>query len=321
MMIVNPISNKTLVKALIESTNSEVKKKEAEEKKQLQEASESLTVLGESVLGVQARRRKTQDKYNSFIESVKSILLQECIYKVFSEAVDPKVMAEENSDVIARNMISSFIQENGVREILSKMRYSSLTNSSLVSLIESTVKKIREAVDMTDPNTLVMDTTIKDDFFENLNLEDTGDVSDMISQRVMASIDDFIKSNSNDREKIKEILTDAKEKIDQVKANEDKDDETKTEIAESYDHIAKRHITNIRNRKQNVFNVMVSEMCKNAMKNDDLKCEFVTEGKINVPKVVSRVSLMYTFLETVNTMKLADVNEAYLDEVIASLSL
>ena len=174
---------------------------------------------------------------------------------------------------------------------------------------------------MTDPNTLVMDTTIKDDFFENLNLEDTGDVSDMISQRVMASIDDFIKSNSNDREKIKEILTDAKEKIDQVKANEDKDDETKTEIAESYDHIAKRHITNIRNRKQNVFNVMVSEMCKNAMKNDDLKREFVTEGKINVPKVVSRVSLMYTFLETVNTMKLADVNEAYLDEVIASLSL
>ena len=321
MTIVNPISNKTLVKALIESTNSEVKKKEAEEKKQLQEASESLTVLGESVLGVQARRRKTQDKYNSFIESVKSILLQECIHKVFSEAVDPKVMAEENSDVIARNMISSFIQENGVREILSKMRYSSLTNSSLVSLIESTVKKIREGVDMTDPNTLVMDTTIKDDFFENLNLEDTGDVSDMISQRVMASIDDFIKSNSNDREKIKEILTDAKEKIDQVKANEDKDDETKTEIAESYDHIAKRHITNIRNRKQNVFNVMVSEMCKNAMKNDDLKREFVTERKINVPKVVSRVSLMYTFLETVNTMKLADVNEAYLDEVIASLSL
>ena len=266
-------------------------------------------------------KKWTQDKYNTFIESVRSILLQECIYKVFSEAANPKIMAEENSDVIARNMISSFIQENGVREILNRMRDNSLTNSSLVSLIESTVKKIREGIDMTDPNTLVMDTTIKDDFFENLNLEDTGDVSDMISQRVAASIDDFIKSNSNDREKIKEILTDAKEKIDQVKANEDKDNETKAEIAESYNHIAKRHITNIRNHKQNVFNVMVSEMCKNAIKNDDLKREFVTEGKINVPRVVSRDSLMYTFLETVNTMKLADVNEAYLSEVIASLSL
>lgn len=319
-MNVNPVSNKQLIKAVLENYQNESDMKDVKEYQE-KKANEALTFLGESVIGVQARRKKTQNKYNTFIESVRSILLQECIYKVFSESVSKKFMKDPSAEAISRNMISSFIQENGTSDIIDKMKTSSLLNSSMVQLIESTVKKIRENVDMEDPNTLVLDTSIKDDFFENLNLEDTGDVSDMISQRVAACIDDFVKSNAEDRKKITDILNDAKEKIDEVKDDEDKSDEEKEEISESYNIMAKRRMTNVRSKKQSVFTCMVTEMCKNALKNDAMKHEFVTEGQLNVGKVINRVGLMYTFLETVNTMKLATVNEAYLDEVIASLSM
>lgn len=317
MLYKKPMSTKTFIESVIEANNDHESKMKSDSVK---EASESITFLGENVIGVQATRKRTQDKYNSFMETAKSTLLQECLYKVFKESICQKIKLDNNSEVIARNLISSFIAEQGASDLLFNMRTSSLCNSSLASLVESTCKKVKDNVDLQDPNTLVLDTSIKDDFFDNLNLEDTGDVSDMISQRVADSIDEFIKSNAEDREKIKDILMDTKEKIDAVKDDSEKDKETQEEIAESWNLMGKRKITNIRSKEQNIFGEMVYSMCESAMKDNTLKLEFSTEGHINIPKIVSRVGLMYTFLEMVNTMKLVKVDEKYISDTLKSFS-
>lgn len=320
MYIKNPISNKDFIKTVLESYDMENDKYEAQRRKDQIENKQfdGISIYSEAIIGKQVTKRRNQDKYNTFIESVRAILLQECIFKVFKNAV-PKIMQEDKSEVLARNMISSFINENGVVDIMRDMRSSSMINSSLYSLIESTVKKIREEVEIENIETLIIKPDIKDEFFDKLDMEDTEELSDMISQRVTAGINDFIKSNAEDREKIKEVLTNAKDKIEDVESNKDKDEETKEEISESLQMFAKRTITDIRNNKQNVFGSMVMEMSKSSMKNDALKAEFVTEGKLNVPKVINRVSLLYSFLETVNTMKLKKVDENYIEEVLDSL--
>ena len=60
-------------------------------------------------------------------------------------------------------------------------------------------------------------------------------------------------------------------------------------------------------------------MCESCMKNQELSEEFTENGKLNVPKIVDRMQVMYTFIETVNTMNLYKVDEAYMQNLIESL--
>ena len=141
---------------------------------------------------------------------------------------------------------------------------------------------------------------------------DTESISDAIRNRVTDAIDDFMVSNREDHDKIMGALELTRDKLEQVK-NEPE------EVRESYENLSKRYISKVRNRKKGVFESMVSAMCESVMKDDNLKQQFTEGAKLNIPKIVDRIETMYTFIETVNTMKLYDVNEEYMENLIQSL--
>ena len=323
-MIVSPMKHKDFIKVLIESAEDERLREEAKREQYSKSLDnfDGLCAVSESIISTSAIRTRNQNKYNTFVESVKCSLLGECIYKVFSESIDSRLAQDHQCEAVARSLISNWIQEKGVNDILSDMRTKSYVLSEFHDIVMDTVKSLRESIDMDDSGSLVMHTDIREKFFDKLDMTEVGDVTDAIGQRVAAATEDFLRNNAEDKQRIKEILTDTRDKVEDINKDKELEDEDKEDIIESYNMVAKRKITEIRAKNNNIFGTMVMETAIAAMKDKNdgpLHMEFMSEGRIDMPKIVDRVSVMYTFLETINTMKLEKIDEAYLDEVITSI--
>lgn len=212
-----------------------------------------------------------------------------------------------------RAMVSQYVTENGYDNILDKMRTGSVTLSEIYNIIDSTSSKILESVDKNDPNTFTITPEMKDEFFKSLDYSDSKSISDEINNRVSTAMQDFVTANAKDHEDIQAALQQAQEKIDKAPEKD------KEQLTESYTIQAKRRTSEIRNAPKNVFHAMVSAMCESVLKHQDTNNEFLVEGHLDIDKIVSRTSLMYTFMEMLNTSRLDTINEEYIENVIKDL--
>ena len=248
--------------------------------------------------------------FRKFSSDVKKSFLAECIYRLF----DGSLVVEEsmNNERVKRVMIDRFLEENGVGNLLLQFKHKTLLLSEYSRLVEKYTNLVLESVDKDNEESYTIDTTLKDNFFEELDLTDTDDVIDSIKVRVSDAVADFINSNIIAKSNIEETIRAAQSNIDTAKTEE---------LKESYELAAKRKITNQRiNKPTNVFEKFVTEMTKSVMKNDNLKEMYMENNKINMEKIVESCKIMYTFLETVNTAQILNVNEDYIRETLASLA-
>ena len=308
-----PVSNKLVIESAIDSFN---KSMEAQQEAARQQKAEETRAFKENECIVQRinNRNANRIKFNSFMESVTAALLGESIYYVFSKAIDPVLKEQANVTGIMRAMVGDFIKEDA-NSILSSMRTKNVTLSEMYNLITSTRSKIKKMVEdagIDDPSAYRIDTGTRDEFFDQLDKMDTSEIADAIRERVTDSMNEFIEKNKQDHDAIMNCLQVTKDKIDSVP-------DATEEVKESYQVLSRRKIAKIRNRKKGVFESMVEAMCESCMKNQELSEEFTENGKLNVPKIVDRMQVMYTFIETVNTMNLYKVDEAYMQNLIESL--
>lgn len=307
------VSNKLIIESAIDSYNKNL---EAQQEAAKQQNLESKRAFKENECIVQRINspRERQNRYNSFKESVTAALLGESIYYVFSKSIDQSLLEQTNVTGIMRAMVSDFIKEDA-NSILSAMRTKNVTLSEMYNLITSTRSKMfgeGGSVDKDDFSTYRVGPEIKSAFFDQLDKMDISEIQDAIRERVSDSMNEFIEQNKQDHDAIMNCLQATKDKMENTK------DET---VKESYQALSRRKIAKIRNRKKCVFESMVDAMCESVMKNDELKEEFTESGKLNVPKIVDRIQIMYTFIETVNTMNLYKVDETYMQDLIESLRL
>lgn len=252
-------------------------------------------------------------RYHSFSQTVRNALVTEALYKIFSESVDPEVRDDNTSSSIMRAMVSQYVTENGYDNILNRMKTASVTTSCIYKTITETSDKILKGVDKTDPNTFTITPEMRDEFFKQLNYSDSEAISDAIHQRVADAMDDFVTANTKDHEDITAALQQAQEKIGSVP-------EEDTELRECYEMAAKRTATEVRNRPKGVLHSMITATCESVMKHKEMQDEFMTEGHLDVDKIVSRTKLMYTFMEMLNTSRIDKVDAAFIEGVIADLS-
>lgn len=257
---------------------------------------------------------ETQNKRANFFKfqtSVKKSLLAESIYKLF----DMGLGIHEQSDMsnaIKINLVNSFIEENGVDRLLSEFKYKSLLLSEMSRIVTKYSKKIIESVDASNENTFTIDPLIKDDFFEELDMDDYKDVSIAIRTRVTDAVDEFIQKNIEDKQELKDIIQDTQDKILAAKTEE---------IKEGYTQISKQKMSKIRNaRKINIFEAMVQELSKGVIRRDDLREVYTNNGKLDMDKIVESCKIMYTFLETVQTAKMANIDEEYIENILFDIS-
>ena len=188
-------------------------------------------------------------------------------------------------------------------------------------MINTSLKTAEEAEEESDDDDVDAEevpSNVKDDMFDKLEKEDdVNDAVQVISDRIAAAEEEFIKKNAEDKKKIEDIVNDINDRIQAVKDDVTKDEETKEDIEESYELEKKRKVNFIyENRTHTLFDHMIHETSKSICKDAKLKDIYSENGTIDIERVVKSCKCMYGFLEFVNTLQLEKVNEAYIAEVI-----
>ena len=298
-------NNKEFVQLCINNRDYEKKLSKVNESKN---NNDSMT--NEDIFLLRENKLKVEREYKKFILDTKKTLLSECIYSLMDRSIGyqhDKVRA----DVIKRNLVNNFIEEQGVDNLLSRFRTESFLLSEYARIVNKYTNIITEKCNKENTDTFVVDQEDKDKFFDELDMEDADEVATAIKIRVSDSVDQFVDSNIKQKEELKEILTQSKERIEASK-NE--------EVKESFNILAKKRMTEVREkRRTNIFEAMVFSLAEASMKNEDLKDIYTKDGKLDMDSIVENCTIMYSFLETINSAKMINVNEAYIKSILAEL--
>ena len=258
------------------------------------------------------RRDANFNRYHSFVETVKTSLVVEALYKIYSESINEAIKENASNRVVMRAIVNEYVQEAGYDNILRTMKTASATMSEMYNVITKTAKAILESCDKGNPDTFIITPEMKDEFFKSLDYSNGEEISKAINDRVSNAMQDFVTANTKDHEDITTALKQAQEKIAEVPEGDEA-------LKEFYEMKGKRVANEIRNAPKGVFHGMVSAMCESILKHEGMQREFMTEGHLNMDKITSRVSLMYSFLETLNTARIDKIDEAYLSNIILNL--
>lgn len=259
------------------------------------------------------QRESVRARYQSFVETVRSALVTEALYKIFSESVDESIREDATNRSIMRAIVSQYVHENDYNEILSRMKTASAVMSEVYNTITDTVTAIKEATDQNNPTTFMVTDEMKDEFFKQLDYSDSEAVSDAIRTRVSDAMQDFVTANTKDHEDITATLQQAQEKIASIPEDD-------TQLREYYEMKARRQVNEIRNAPKSVLHSMISAMCESVLKNQESHAEFLIEGHLDMDKIVTRTSMMYTFMEMLNTARIEKIDQAFIESVIKDLS-
>lgn len=292
---------------------------------QEQERQNRLDKLNESVINEdnQAKNDEYQNIYEQQMvnrnkamkaakikQEIKKALLFECIYNVYKESISliGKDYTHEN---MMKSFVNDFIEENGVEKLLLDFKMKSYMLSEFSRLVNKYTDIICEKSNIENPDNFSIPPEVKANFYDELDMEDCEQASQMIKMRVSAAIEDFLSDNMSTKAEIKEIITQSQEKINTTK-NE--------ELKEFYEIQAKRKIAEAReNKPKSIFETMVFNVAKSCVVNEDMKKVYMKDNRLDMDKIVETCTIMYTLLETVNTCKMVNVDESYIRKVLDNL--
>lgn len=240
------------------------------------------------------------------IQAIKSRLLENCIYVIAKEAYG-------EDEPVLRRLAANYIQENGGPiKIHNKFKHSTELLSEFALEIDKYMERIlKESEDCDDDDddcevNYKIDPETEDEFCEKIAYSNIDDIVEVIKKRVEEAIEDFISKNAEDKDKLKEIIDRAQNKIEGLK-NE--------KVAESYIIGAKRAMNQVKDRRpMQLLEAMVNNISKDAVKNPE-NSPFITEGTLDVETVMEKTVVLYTFLETLNTAKIENIDEVFIKDV------
>jgi len=309
----NPfISPKDFIK-IQESYNDMIKKDQlqAEKKRKLEQEAYNETV--QTLLQSGANRSVIARQYTEFVSSIKESFLGECMYEIFSKCMNESHDLKKEEPIM-RSLIANYIKENGATRILSSWKTKSYLLSEMSMLVEKACDKTLENCDKNKPDSFVVSTQIRDEFFDSLKASDMENITDTIAMRVSSAASEFVTSNRLDKMNIEDILRDAKDKIDHAKEAD------KANVEEAANIAAKRSIAKIRSSStKNLYHHIVESMLKSTLKNEQLKEHFSENGEVSMDKIVSYADTMYTFLEMLNTTKIESMTVEKVEDLLASM--
>lgn len=256
------------------------------------------------------------NKRNRFLESVKSGFLSAAMMKLYTESFDHKL--NKRDKIVGKNLITNFIQEQGTGELLERFKYQNTLLAEMGRIVNKAYQETVETLNKQEDESkipgraaeLKLDQTVVDDFYKDLCDLDTVEASQLIRDKVADAMSEFIDENLQNRIDYKDIIDQAKEKI-QGSQEESAIDDTMNE--------AKRRINEMRRtRHKNIFHYMVEAVSKQVFKDESLNKRYVHESSVDMDGVVNSAELIYTMLEMVNTTEMVD--EDYIRDYIISLT-
>lgn len=231
--------------------------------------------------------------------NLKEAFLFEAIKYFYNESSVQEIEKEE-LQTTKDTIIMGFIKENGVENILNKFRkrdvvltdIANFVNESTRAIMEENEEKLKDSE--TAPEDIEVSTDDRESFIDKMaqQKEEIEDVGAMVQTHVANNVEEFIASNVEDRQQIKDILDDVKEKVASIKAaNAD----VAEQIKESKIMKARREIHKIKNSKKNILECMVNHLSKRVIA-ENHQAFLDDRNSIKMDKIVETAECMLTML-------------------------
>lgn len=231
--------------------------------------------------------------------NLKEAFLFEAIKYFYNESSVQDIEKEE-LQTTKDTIIMGFIKENGVENILNKFRkrdvvltdIANFVNESTRAIMEENEEKLKDYE--TAPEDIQVSVDDRESFIDKMaqQKEEIEDVGAMVQTHVANNVEEFIASNVEDRQQIKDILDDVKEKVASIKAaNAD----VAEQIKESKIMKARREIHKIKNSKKNILECMVNHLSKRVIA-ENHQAFLDDRNSIKMDKIVETAECMLTML-------------------------
>ena len=261
---------------------------------------------------------ESKKEYSEFISNARDYFLVESINMILQNSLNEDTSEEDRK--YGKALVEGFVKENGSLKLLSEFGNKSLLLAGIADLVKESHQKVLHSCNESNTSTLKITKTIEDNFFDKLVCLNDEQITDKINQRVCDSLEDFVQSNVNDKLDLEELAEKTKEKIDNIKA---KNSEERKKIEESFVQQYNREVNKIKqrtNRKVSVYEQLMDKMTRSIVSDESIRESFLLEsGQLDMNKISGKVTTMYTFLETLNTTKIANVNEAYIENILKNM--
>lgn len=263
--------------------------------------------LNETVVPVvefdESKSLKRANRFHNLRTTVRNNLKEAFLFeaiKYFYNESSVQEIEKEELQTTKDTIIMGFIKENGVENILSKFRkrdvvltdIANFVNESTRAIMEENEEKLKDSE--TAPEDIQVSVDDRESFIDKMaqQKEEIEDVGAMVQTHVANNVEEFIASNVEDRQQIKDILDDVKEKVASIKAaNAD----VAEQIKESKIMKARREIHKIKNSKKNILECMVNHLSKRVIA-ENHQAFLDDRNSIKMDKIVETAECMLTML-------------------------
>lgn len=271
-------------------------------------------------------RNRVDYSYIDYKKKLTDAYVTEGLVAIVDNCLNPVLVREQYHQKLVRQLVTNFVNEEGSMKLLKKFRGTSYIMSEMAYAIETTVESILERADKDNPESFKPDKKDKDKFYDKLSKIEVGDAVDKITDRVQDQAAEFMNTNMSEKAELAASLSKTQQKVENnkqklaEKVNSKKEQEKAAKIEEGYIALGKRRATDIRNSKtKNVLEQMVYILSKAAIVNESAGKVFVDNSRLNMDKIVEHCETICTFLTALDSLKIININEAYIEKMLKDM--
>lgn len=271
-------------------------------------------------------RNRNDFSYIDFKKKVTDAYVVEGLTVLVDNCLSPILIREDYHQKLVRQLVTNFVNEEGSAKLLNKFKSTSYVMSEMAYIIETTIQSILEKAKQDESKSFKLDKEDKEKFYTKLENIDVDDAVTKITDRVRTQQQEFVNNNMEEKAALSAALTKTQNKVEDnkaklaEKANSEKAKESAVKVEESYIAMGKRRATDIRNsRTKNIFECMVYNLSKAAMINESAGQTFIDNSRLNMDKIVEHCETLCTFITALDSLKIINVNEAYIEKMLVDM--
>lgn len=247
-------------------------------------------------------------------------MLETALNAVYISALQKEHVLSESDLRLAEKLVSNLIQEKGgAKAMLRSMDNTTFFNNTIVRLVEDAAEEAEAEADEEQQDFEEVPDESKEEMLDKMEKDESvDDAVEMIASRIANAEEEFIQKNKEDKEKIESIVADINQRIEAVKADPTTDEEVKTEEEEQLNQEMAYKIRSLDQRRSTpIYEHMMKSIASYIIKDKDLREVYCAEnGKVQIDRAITTGTVIYGFLEFVNTTKLVKVDEAYVEKIV-----
>ena len=271
-------------------------------------------------------RNRNDFSYIDFKKKVTDAYVVEGLTVLVDNCLSPILIREDYHQKLVRQLVTNFVNEEGSAKLLNKFKSTSYVMSEMAYIIETTIQSILEKAKQDESKSFKLDKEDKEKFYTKLEKVDVDDAVTKITDRVRTQQQEFVNNNMEEKAALSAALTKTQTKVEDnkaklaEKANSEKAKESAVKVEESYIAMGKRRATDIRNsRTKNIFECMVYNLSKAAMINESAGQAFIDNSRLNMDKIVEHCETLCTFITALDSLKIINVDEAYIEKMLIDM--